>query len=66
MKWIKNLDHVKEMGFASMNALENGDLIQAVLLDKSFLSVDNIEHLEEVKKILKENKLQKEILKKIK
>ena len=49
-----------------MRTIENGDLIQAVLLDKSFLSVDNIEHLEEVKKILKENKLQKEILKKIK
>tara|TARA_B100000519_G_C14260974_1_gene447958 strand:- start:12225 stop:13208 length:984 start_codon:yes stop_codon:yes gene_type:complete len=28
VEMIKNLDHVKEMGFASMNALENGDLIQ--------------------------------------
>ena len=49
-----------------MRAIENGDLIKAVFLDKPFLSVDNIEQLEDVKNILKQNKLQKEILKKIK
>ena len=56
----------KSESIEQMRAIEYGNKIKAIFLPKSFSSVNNFSELKDVKQILKENKLQKEILKKIK
>ena len=49
-----------------MRSIENGNQIQAVMLNKSFSSINNLEELKEVRNILKKSKLEIEILNTIK